>query len=84
MKLGIALKFTPNENKGPMVLAKGEGFLGEKIKRIAKNHGVPIVEDRVLAEALTPVPIGQEIPENLYRAVASVFAFVLNQKAESN
>lgn len=83
VKFGIALKFTPDENKGPKILAKGEGLLGEKIKGVAKRHGVPIVEDAPLAEALSPIPVGQEIPENLYRAVAGVFAFVLSQKTEA-
>ncbi|WP_210413086.1 EscU/YscU/HrcU family type III secretion system export apparatus switch protein [Leptospira semungkisensis] len=83
VKLGIALKFTPKENQGPMVLASGEGTLAEKIRILATKHGIPVVEDAPLAEALTPIPVGKEIPENLYRAVASVFAFVLTQKSTS-
>lgn len=83
VKLGIALKFIPEKNQGPVVLATGEGLLGEKIARIAQMHGVPVAEDAPLAHALSPLPVGKEIPENLYRAVAGVFAFVLSQNEES-
>ncbi len=83
VKLGIALKFTPEQNQGPVILASGEGFLAEKIRRIAEKRGIPIVEDGTLAQVLSPLPVGEEIPENLYRAVAGVFAFVLGQNRES-
>lgn len=83
VKLGIALKFVPEKNKGPLILASGEGLLGDKIRSIAEKHKVPIVEDPPLAQALSPLPVGKEIPENLYRAVAGVFAFVLSQNIES-
>ena len=58
-----------------MLLAKGGDFMAEKIKDIAREHNVPIRENKPLAQALyKSVEIGQVIPEDLYQAVASILA----------
>jgi flagellar biosynthesis protein len=60
----------------PSVTAKGRGEIAQKIIRLAQEHGVPIHEDPILVTALSHVPLGEEIPQALYVAVAEVLAFV--------
>nr|WP_198014373.1 EscU/YscU/HrcU family type III secretion system export apparatus switch protein [Leptospira fainei] len=83
MKLGIALKFVPDRESAPKVIATGEGILADRIRLVAENHKIPIVANAPLAEALSPLPVGEEIPENLYRAVAAVFAYLLGENVPS-
>ncbi|MBP9885916.1 MAG: EscU/YscU/HrcU family type III secretion system export apparatus switch protein [Leptospiraceae bacterium] len=78
----VALMFLPDKNSAPVVVASGAGFLGNKIEEIAKANQVPIVKDEFLASTLLQVPIGQEIPEPLYKAVAVVFAFLYKLENE--
>ena len=74
-QLAVALHY---DKKGaPRVIAKGKGTIGAKIIELAKAHDIPIEENEVLAGALTHVEIGDEIPEELYKAVAEVLIFVL-------
>jgi flagellar biosynthesis protein len=74
-KLAVALHY---DRKGaPRVTAKGKGAIGKKIIEVAKAHDIPIEENEVLAGALSNVEIGDEIPVELYRAVAEVLVFVL-------
>jgi len=78
----VALMFLPDKNSAPVVVASGAGFLGNKIEEIAKANQVPIVKDEILASTLLQVPIGQEIPESLYKAVAVVFGFLYKLENE--
>lgn len=81
--LAIALKYEPGEGTAPVVVAKGEDYLALKIREVAAEHHVEIVENKPLARALYPmVDIGQEIPPQFYEAVAQIFATVesLNHK----
>jgi flagellar biosynthesis protein len=61
----------------PRVVAKGKGTIGSKIIEVAKAHDIPIEENEVLVGALSNVDIGEEIPAELYKAVAEVLVFVL-------
>jgi flagellar biosynthesis protein len=61
----------------PRVVAKGKGEVGKKIIETARAHGVPIEENAGLAGALSEVEIGDEIPVELYKAVAEVLLFVM-------
>lgn len=73
--LAVALHY---DKKGtPRVVAKGRGELGERIVELAREHGVPIEENEVLAGALSQVELDDEIPVELYKAVAEVLVFVL-------
>ncbi|MTV47812.1 flagellar biosynthesis protein FlhB [Heliobacillus mobilis] len=77
----IALKYEGALMTAPVVIAKGQDYVALKIKEIAQSHGIPTVEDRPLAQALyRTVEIGQEIPAELFQAVAEVFAFVYRLK----
>ena len=74
--IAVALKYKKEEMTAPLVLAKGAGFIAEKIKELAKKHGIPVVEDRPLARALFKVKLGSFIPEELYKAVAKILAYI--------
>ena len=79
----VALKYKPEEMNAPVVVAKGRRLIAQKIREIAEQHGIPIVEDPSLARALfAQVELGHAIPDNLYRAVAEILAYVyrLNRK----
>ncbi len=77
----IAIRYNPEEMAAPMVVAKGEGYIAQKIKEIAKEHDIAMVENKPLAQTLyKTVDIGQAIPANLYKAVAEVLAFVYRLK----
>ena len=79
--LAVALKFEASEMHAPTVVAKGAGHVAERIKEIASNHQVPLVEDKPLAQTLFKmVEIGEFIPEELYRAVAEILAYVYRIK----
>lgn len=70
--------------KAPLVVAKGADLVAQKIKRIAKENRVPIVENKPLARALyAAVEIGDAVPENLYQAVAEVLAYVYRLKKKT-
>lgn len=60
----------------PRVVASGEGDIAQRIRAIAEAHGVPLHEDERLATLLCDIPLGDEIPETLYVAVAEVLAYV--------
>ena len=74
-QLAVALHY--DRTGAPRVVAKGRGSLGEKIIEIARANRIPIEENEVLAGALSHVELGDEIPAELYRAVAEVLVFVL-------
>ncbi|MEI4768593.1 EscU/YscU/HrcU family type III secretion system export apparatus switch protein [Psychrobacillus sp. FJAT-51614] len=75
-KEAVALGYKPGIIDAPTILAKGKGKIAENILMRAKEHNVPIQEDRSLVELLGQLDINQSIPEELYQAVAEVFAFI--------
>ncbi|MEN3028272.1 MAG: EscU/YscU/HrcU family type III secretion system export apparatus switch protein [Aquificaceae bacterium] len=75
-KRAVALRYEQSRDQAPLVVAKGAGELAEKIIETAKKHGVPVLEDRALLSALMRVEVYEEIPPELYRAVAKVLLFV--------
>ena len=75
-KEAIALSYNPAESSGPIVKAKGKGKIAENILEKAKEHDVPIYEDPNLVELLGQLDMNEAIPEELYQAVAEVFAFI--------
>ncbi|MBA4373176.1 MAG: flagellar biosynthesis protein FlhB [Thermodesulfovibrio sp.] len=82
-KKAAALKYTHGEDKAPQLLAKGSGAMADRIIQVAQAHGIHIKEDRALIEVLSSLDLYQEIPPELYRAVAEILVFVykLNKKA---
>jgi flagellar biosynthetic protein FlhB len=79
--IAVALKYDPAKADAPVVLAMGQRKIAERIKAIAKESGVPTVENRPLARALLgSARVGSPIPVELYLAVAEVLAFVIRQR----
>ena len=77
----VAIKYDAETSKAPVVLAKGEDYLAQKIKEAAREHYIEIVENKPLARMLyANVDIGQEIPPELYQAVAEILAMVYNMR----
>ena len=79
--ISIAIKYDPNKTSAPLVVAKGVGPIAMRIREIAKENGVPLVEDKPLARTLNKtVAVGQLIPSSLYKAVAEILAYVYKLK----
>jgi len=77
----VALEYKEGKNTAPKVVAKGKDYLAQKIKEKAKEHNVEIVENKPLAQALYFFcEVGDEIPEDMYKAVAEVLAYVYKMR----
>lgn len=76
IKKAVALGYNEQKSNAPKVLATGKGESATKLISLAKEHGVPIKEDEDLVELLSKLDLGDEIPPNMYKAVAEVFAFI--------
>ena len=74
-QLAVALHY--DRTGAPRVVAKGRGAIGAKIIEVARAHNIPVEENEVLAGALSSAELGDEIPAELYKAVAEVLIFVL-------
>ncbi len=75
-KKAVALSYNIEEDEAPRVVAKGSGFVAEKIEILARESGVPVKQDRELVEYLSALNLYQEIPPFLYTVVAEILAFV--------
>ncbi len=75
-KQAVAVRYDPEKESSPRVVAKGRGLVAEKILEIAAANGVPVHEDRDLVEMLAVVELFDEIPAELYAAVAEVLVWV--------
>ncbi|MCC7202979.1 MAG: flagellar biosynthesis protein FlhB [Nitrospirae bacterium] len=79
--LAVALSYKHGSMNAPKVVAKGAGFIAEKIREIARSNGVTVIENKPLARTLYKiVKVGEEIPANLYKAVAEILAYVYRLK----
>ncbi len=75
-KKAAALKYRQGVDAAPKVVATGRGWLAERIISLAREHGVPIHEDKALVEILSTLDMYEETPPELYRAVAEVLTFI--------
>lgn len=75
-KSAIALSYSPQQQSGPKVVAKGKGIIAEEILQRAEQYNIPIYEDPNLVQLLGQLDLNESIPEELYQAVAEVFAFI--------
>lgn len=81
----VALKYDKNSEKAPIVVAKGTDYVAQKIKEKAREENVPIVENKPLARSLyAAVDIGEEIPAEMYAAVAEILAYVYKLEEQNN
>jgi len=78
IKEAAALKYFPDKDQSPRVVAKGTGLVAEKILETAAKSGVQVYEDPELAHKLNSLSLGDEIPPELYGIVAEIFAFIGN------
>jgi flagellar biosynthesis protein len=79
----IALRYQSQEDRAPKIPAKGHGYVAEHILETSKAHNIPVREDKNLVEILSRLDLEQEIPTEVYKAVAEILAFVyrLTQQA---
>lgn len=75
-KQAVALAYNSKEHIAPVVIAKGKGHVAEQLLAVAKANGIPIQEDPSLVQLLSELEINEAIPEQLYKVVAELFAFV--------
>ena len=73
----MALQYEPGDS-APVIVASGMGYMAEKIVEVAADSGVPIYEDNSLATILTQLQLGQEIPEELYKAIVEIYVYFLH------
>jgi len=81
--IAIALQYDKEKDNAPRIVAKGMRLRSDKIRAIAKEYNIPIMRNVTLAGALYRVDVGQEVPEELYDAVAEVLNFVYALQQES-
>jgi flagellar biosynthetic protein FlhB len=80
--LAVAIKYEDSNMHAPKIVAKGAGVIAAKIKEIAKEHNVPVVEDKPIARALFKLELNTFIPEELYVAVAKILAYIYKLKGK--
>jgi flagellar biosynthetic protein FlhB len=76
IRLAIALKYEPAKMAAPTIVAKGQRLMAARIRDLAREHNVPIVEDVPLARVLITRPLGSQVPAHLYRAIARILVLV--------
>ncbi|MEW8973749.1 MAG: flagellar biosynthesis protein FlhB [Tissierellaceae bacterium] len=82
--IAVVLKYDSEVDQAPKVVAKGAGHIAEKIKEIAREHDIPIMENKPLARAMyKKVEIGEYLPVELYKAVAEILAMVYEMKRKN-
>ena len=81
-QVALALGYKPDQQSAPKLLAKGKGLIADKIIELANSKGIPIKKDSDLITVLYKLEIDEEIPPELYEAVAELLAFIykINQK----
>lgn len=79
----VALKYDKSGKGAPKVIAKGEGEIAQKIKEKAKEFDVPLFQNEALAASLLNLNIDEQIPPNLYKAVAEVFVWLMQSEKKA-
>lgn len=77
IRRAVALQYQPLKNQAPKVAASGRGWLAERIVALAKENQIPIIEDTALVKILGTLSLGEDVPRELYEAVAAVYAFIM-------
>jgi flagellar biosynthesis protein len=85
-EIAIALKYDKEKDSAPRIVAKGMRLKAEKIREIARQYNIPIMKNVPLANALYRIDVGQDVPEELYDAVAEVlnFVYALQQEQQTS
>jgi flagellar biosynthesis protein len=82
----VSLQYKKGKNAAPKVTAKGQGWMADRIIKMAHQNNIPIREDKDLLHLLSEIDVGQEVPESLYKVVAELLAWVyqLNQNYQGS
>lgn len=84
LEFAVAIRYDPENNRAPVVVAKGRRLLADRIRELARQHDIPIVPNPPLARALyQTVEVGWEIPADLYAAVADILAYIYSLRSGS-
>ena len=75
-KTAVAINYDKTSMAAPKLVAKGSGLIAERLIQMAKENGIPIVEDKVLVETLDQLNVNQQIPAELYQVVAEILVSV--------
>jgi len=75
-KQAVALRYEPKKDRAPRIAGKGRGYLAEKILELARQHDIPIRQDKNLLQILSRLDLHQEVPAEVYKAVAEILAFI--------
>ncbi len=81
-KTAVSLQYDKGKNQAPRVTAKGQGWVAEKIIKMAQENDIPIREDKDLVHLLSEIDVGREVPESLYQVVAELLAWVYQLNKE--
>jgi flagellar biosynthesis protein len=79
----VALKYDKNGEAAPKVVAKGQGEIAQKIKQKAEEFDIPIFQNEALAASLLNLNLDEQIPPNLYKAVAEVFVWLMQSEKKA-
>ncbi|MHB9130829.1 MAG: flagellar biosynthesis protein FlhB [Armatimonadota bacterium] len=83
--LAVAIRYEPGDMLAPVIVAKGQRLIAQRIKEMARNAGIPVVENKPLARTLfRDCGVGDQIPVELYQAVAEIIAFVFKQSGRTS
>ena len=82
-KSAVAIRYDRQSMPAPQVVAKGRGVIAERLIGLARQHGIPIVEDRLLVESLDKLNVNQQIPAELYQVLAEILVAVYKAEAGS-
>jgi len=82
-KKAVALKYEEDGRSAPKVVAKGKGPIAEKIMQKADEFDIPIFQNKALAESLLSLDLDEQIPPNLYKAVAEVFVWLMKSEKKA-
>jgi flagellar biosynthesis protein len=85
-KIAAALQYKPRKDSAPRLVAKGKGWIADRIIQIARENNIPLKEDPHLLEILSTLDLYEEIPPDLYKAVAEILIFLykMNNKVLLN
>jgi flagellar biosynthesis protein len=72
----VALRYDPEKDQAPVVVAQGRGYIAERIREVARENGLPLKEDSELVEYLMALDLYEEIPPQLYAVIAEILAFI--------
>jgi len=82
-KKAVALKYDQDQSGAPKVIAKGKGAIAEKILQKAQEFEVPVFQNEALATSLLSLDVDEQIPPNLYKAVAEVFVWLMKSEQQA-